>query len=100
MALHIVSCSPEQTPIFDAAFKLATADDAILLVGNAVYAAAKQNLNQPALSQNPCPIYVLQDDAISRGVTAAGANQDVTFIGYEQWIDLVAEQQQSVSWFE
>lgn len=99
MVLHIISCSPTTgSGAFAAGFKIASVSDAILLTGNAVYAALPHGEQHPLIELAPCPVYALKDDLQARGVV--GVSDAITVIEHPQWVQLTVEHEKSISWFE
>lgn len=99
MALHIISSSPGHTGNFALGITIAGQQDAILLVGNAVYAAMINNTNSHLLESAPCPVYALADDLVARGIDLSNTLV-ATVIDYPKWVNLSAQHEQSISWFE
>ncbi len=98
MTLHIISCSPNGAG-FQPGLEVAGVNDAILLVGNAVYATTNRTLWMP-LEQLPCPVYALKEDAEIRGVSTELTAQNLAWVEYDQWVELAVSHDQSVSWYE
>ena len=64
--------------------------DALLLLGDGVYAAA-----DPRLAAAGVPVAVIGEDATARGVAIASP---VAAIGYDGFVALVVEHDASVTW--
>ncbi len=80
MTLHVVSRSPYESQAFTTCLNLLHRDDALLLIDDGVF-----GLLQPSLSQLPCPVFYLLQDAQTRGVVAPGQIEGVDF---EQMVTL------------
>ena len=72
----------------------------VILVGNGVYhAVVKENgKDSPVLSKSGASFYVLSDDLLTRGYTAAMVNAKVKVIGYGDIVDLIMNDFEKTAW--
>ena len=98
--LHTVNKSPFGNGAFLSCLKHCKPGDAVLLIedgvygaieGSAVAAEVKAELDEVAL-------YVLDGDAKARGIDAGRMLGDATTVGYDGFVDLVAEHDRTQSW--
>lgn len=96
--LHIVNKSPLERPALDACLRIAE-PGAILLIEDAVYAAARGGKAAARLAEatKRHKVYVLLADAEARAI-ADRLIDGVTTVGYEGFVDLVAEHENCQSW--
>lgn len=96
--LHIVSTSPFDSNALLSALKTASQDDAILLIQNGVYAAieAPHNNVMMALAPSGLRMYALAEDVDARALPVL--TQHITKISYSDFVTLVCEHHNSVSW--
>jgi len=96
--LHIVNKSPLERPALDACLRIAE-PGAILLIEDAVYAAARGGTAAARLAEatKRHKVYVLLADAEARAI-ADRLIDGVTTVGYEGFVDLVAEHENCQSW--
>jgi len=97
--LHIVNKSPSQTRTLDGCLRLALPGHALLLIEDGVYAATARGPAAAALREaaGRLKVYALQPDLDARGMAGA-LLEGVTPIGYDGFVDLVAEHATSHSW--
>jgi len=95
--LHIINKSPYDRPALDSALK--TGEGAILLIEDAVYAAARGGAAEAKIqaAQGKFKVYALQADLEARGMTDRVAD-GVTVVDYGGFVDLVAEHKTNQSW--
>lgn len=67
MILHTLNASPA-SPAFRDCLRVATGDDAVLLIGDGVYAALPETAAWTALQATGADVYVLDRDARTAGV--------------------------------
>ncbi|MBI4755823.1 MAG: sulfurtransferase complex subunit TusB [Betaproteobacteria bacterium] len=96
--LHIVNKSPLERPSLDTVLQ-AGADGAILLIEDGVYAATRGNAVEDRLKKamGTLKVYALGPDLDARGV-ADRLTEGVTVVGYDGFVDLVAEYKTNQSW--
>jgi tRNA 2-thiouridine synthesizing protein B len=96
--LHIVNKSPLERPSLDACLRVAE-PGAILLIEDAVYAAARGTAGAARLAaaQDRFKVYVLLPDAEARAI-ADRLIDGVTTVGYDGFVDLVANHRNCQSW--
>jgi tRNA 2-thiouridine synthesizing protein B len=97
--LHIVNKSHRQTTALASCLRLAQPGQALLLTEDAVYAATRGGASSAGLAAAlaQLKVYVLRPDAEARGM--AGQLVDgVTAVGYDGFVDLVAEHSTNQSW--
>ncbi|GAB3276208.1 sulfurtransferase complex subunit TusB [Parahaliea aestuarii] len=97
MILHTLNASPGSTA-FDHCLAQVAADDGLLLMGNAVYAALA---NAPALARlraTGARLHVLEDDARTAGVTPQ-MSEDVLAIDFDAFVALSEQHARQVAWF-
>lgn len=91
--LHTVNKSPFERNALDACLTRAVKGSAILLFEDAVYAATKSANTAQRVSQaaKVCKVYVLGPDLLARGFNESQVLDGITVIGYDGFVDLVAE---------
>jgi tRNA 2-thiouridine synthesizing protein B len=96
--LHIVNKSPRERPSLDACLRIAE-PGSILLIEDAVYAAARgsEASARLAAARDRFKLYVLLPDAEARAI-ADRLIDGVTPVGYDGFVDLVAEHRNCQSW--
>ncbi len=67
MVLHTLNASPASAAFADC-LRLAAPDDALLLLGDAVYGALTGTDSRLALEACAAPLYVLHEDAAAAGI--------------------------------
>lgn len=97
--LHIVNKSHRQTTALASCLRLARPGQALLLTEDAVYAATRGGADSAGLAAAlaQLEVYVLQPDVEARGM-AGKLIGGVTAVGYDGFVDLVAEHSTSQSW--
>ncbi|HMO45006.1 MAG TPA: sulfurtransferase complex subunit TusB [Rubrivivax sp.] len=97
--LHIVNKSHHQTGSLASCLRLARPGHALLLTEDGVLAAAQAMAaaSGVAAALATLKIYVLQPDVEARGL-AGKLIGGVTAVGYDGFVDLVAEQPTNQSW--
>ena len=99
MILHIISQSPQQSDAFQSCLRNAGAEDAILLIEDAVHALfyySRLCQQQEKLSQ--LKVYGLSEDALARGAPALELDT-VTLIDYDGFVALTEQYPSSMSWY-
>ena len=96
--LHIVNKSPLERPSLDACLRVAE-PGSILLIEDAVYAAARGSAAAARLAatKDRFKVYVLLPDAEARAI-ADRMIEGVTTVGYDGFVDLVANHRNCQSW--
>ena len=96
--LHIVNKSPLERPSLDACLRVAE-PGSILLIEDAVYAAARgtESAARLAAAKDRFKVYVLLPDAEARAI-ADRLIEGVTSVGYDGFVDLVANHRNCQSW--
>jgi tRNA 2-thiouridine synthesizing protein B len=94
--LNIINKSPLDRPSLDACIQ--SADGAILLIEDGVYAATKGSIGEAKLkAAGKFKVYALGPDLEARGM-ADRVMDGVTVVDYAGFVDLVAEHKASQSW--
>jgi tRNA 2-thiouridine synthesizing protein B len=96
--LHILNKSPLERPSLDACLRIAQTGS-ILLIEDAVYAAARGSAAAERLraAMDRFKVYVLLPDAEARAI-ADRLVDGVTAVGYDGFVDLVADHRNCQSW--
>ena len=96
--LHIVNKSPLERPSLDACLRVAE-PGSILLIEDAVYAAARGTAGAARLAaaKDRFKVYVLLPDAEARAI-ADRLIEGATTVGYDGFVDLVANHRNCQSW--
>ena len=76
-----------------ACLRVVSSGDSLLLLEDGVYQASQLAQHPQALDLH---LFALQEDAAARGISLPTS---ITPISYAQFVDLVCQQQRSVSWF-
>lgn len=88
--LHILNKTPEHRRSIQCMNALRPGD-ALLLIEGAVLALAA-----PGVSKANIPIFVLEPDAVARGLSQCSG--ETTLVGYPAMVDLTAQAQTVISW--
>lgn len=91
--LHLLNESPFNTQALSDALLFITAEDGILLMGDAVYALTNQSL-QLQLDDTLATLYALKEDALARAINT----DSIKVIDYEQFVLLCTQYSKVVSW--
>ncbi len=96
--LHIVNKSPQERPSLDACLRIA-APGSLLLIEDAVYAAARGTPGAARIkaTMDRFKVYVLLPDAEARAI-ADRLIEGVATVGYDGFVDLVANHRNCQSW--
>ncbi|WP_116364175.1 sulfurtransferase complex subunit TusB [Parahaliea mediterranea] len=97
MILHTLSAAPD-TPAFQHCLAQLQAADALLLMGNGVYAALVGAPAGQALGKACANLYVLDDDARTAGV-AAQLGAGVTPVDFDGFVALSERYQRQIAWY-
>jgi tRNA 2-thiouridine synthesizing protein B len=97
--LHIVNKSPFEKTSLASCLRVASKGGALLLIEDGVYAVVKNSAVESALrgAMAGMPVYALQADIEARGL-ADRVMDGVKLVGYDGFVDLVAEHRTSQSW--
>lgn len=97
--LHIIKQSPFASDNLEKCLNLIQANDAILLIENAVTAGVNKNkLSLKIVSiSSTCFLYALKPDVIARGLQD-NMMLEINLIDYEQFVDLVIEHHPVQTW--
>ena len=98
--LHIVNKSPFERNTLEACLKRALAGSTILLIEDAVYAAARGTVLSDAMTDaaRRFEVYALAPDLAARGIDAAQMIDGVRTVDYGGFVDLAAEKGTVQSW--
>lgn len=97
--LHIISKSPFERNTLDSCLRVARPGNSLLLIEDAVYAAARGNkaADKIKMASQTLKVYVLAPDLEARGMKET-AMEGVTLVDYGGFVDLVAEHSVVQSW--
>lgn len=97
--LHIVNKSPFEKTSLDSCLRLARPGSALLLIEDAVYAAARGNTAEQKIRQavRTLKVYALAPDLEARGMKDA-AIEGIELVDYGGFVDLVAGHRAVQSW--
>jgi len=97
--LHIVNKSPLERTALESCLRVARPGNSVLLIEDAVYAAARGNAAAAKVTQaaQSLKIYVLAPDLEARGMKDATV-EGVTLVDYGGFVDLVAGHPVVQSW--
>lgn len=94
--LHILTKAPGSDQ-FNLCLQVARESDCILLIQDAVYALRNTDTSMgKLLASNKIAIKALSEDISARGITPKGGSVDT--IGYQDFVELTAKHQRSVTW--
>lgn len=94
--LHIVNKSPYEKNSLDTAVGFVKNGDAVLLIEDAVYAAAKGG--SVAAKLDGLDVSVLGSDLAARGITEDRLIDGVSVVDYSGFVDLVEAKDSTQSW--
>lgn len=97
--LHIVNKSPFEKSSLESCLRLARPGSALLLIEDAVYAAARGNAAESKIRQaaQTLKVYALAPDLEARGMKDA-AIDGIELVDYAGFVDLVAGHKAVQSW--
>jgi tRNA 2-thiouridine synthesizing protein B len=97
--LHIVNKSPFERTSLASCLRAAAKGGALLLIEDGVYAVVKNSAVEQDLrgAMAGMPVYALQADVEARGL-ANRVMDGVKLVGYDGFVDLVAEHSNVQSW--
>ena len=98
--LHMVNKSPFTNGAFLSCLKHCKPGDAVLLIEDGVYAAlaASAVAEEVKAAQGDVALYLLDGDAKARGIASGKTLGEVKPVGYDGFVDLVAEHDRTQSW--
>lgn len=95
MILHTIDASPRSSA-FDDCIRVAQSGDAIVLLGDAVYASQPNSSTALQSTDSKVTVYALESDAIARGITIDGS---VSAINIEGLVVLTEEYARQLAWY-
>ena len=98
--LHTVNKSPFTNGALLSCLKHCKAGDAVLLVEDGVYGAmvGTSVAEEVAAAAGNVSLYVLEGDAQARGVAGGKMMGEAKPVGYDGFVDLVAEHDRTQAW--
>ncbi|MCB1695854.1 MAG: sulfurtransferase complex subunit TusB [Halioglobus sp.] len=96
MTLHTLNASPASAAFADC-LRLLTAGDALLLMGDGVYAALAGCSHRAELDTSGAMLYVLRDDAAAAGVL--DRVDGVTVVDIDGFVTLSEQYARQLAWF-
>ncbi len=98
--LHIVNKSPFGNGSLLSCINHCKPGDALLLIEDGVYGALAGSVVEHAVTTcaPSVSVYVLEGDARARGLASEKLLGTVTAVGYDGFVDLVAENDRTQSW--
>jgi tRNA 2-thiouridine synthesizing protein B len=96
MILHTISAVPDSST-FRECLSIATQEDAVLLLGDGVYAALPGNPFLAGLLETGADIHVLRADALATGVVEP--DTAVTLIDMAGFVELTERYPHQMAWF-
>ena len=97
MLLHTLHAPPDSPPFRDC-LALAADGDAVLLLGDGVYAALEGSAACDQLRACPATLYYLDEDAAARGV-GAGLWTGVAPLDMDGFVKLTEQFQRQMAWY-
>lgn len=98
--LHIINNLQDNHRVLVRCLTIISQDDAIILIGDAVFAVLYSYCSpeiDECLKQN-IAVHALEPDLSARGIITTKRKQCIKYINYEGFIDLVVAQPNSQSW--
>jgi tRNA 2-thiouridine synthesizing protein B len=98
--LHTVNKSPFERNTLTSCLRLAKKGSAVLLIEDGVYAAVTGTAVSDEISERMAELsfYVLEPDIAARGLADTPLIEGVQAIGYDGFVDLVAEHDATQAW--
>lgn len=96
MILHCLNASPASAAFADC-LRLVGADDALLLLGDGVYAALADTDHRAALDGCGAALYALREDAAAAGVLARMAG--VVLVDIDGFVELTERCSRQLAWY-
>jgi tRNA 2-thiouridine synthesizing protein B len=97
MILHTINTAPGNSAFADC-LRLAGPEDAILLMGDAVYAALAQTDACSQLLGNEAEVYVLASDALAAGITER-IDSHIAVQDFDDFVALTDRFPRQMAWF-
>jgi tRNA 2-thiouridine synthesizing protein B len=94
--LHTLNASPSASA-FDDCLKVLRSDDALLLMGDGVYAAIAGTSACTALSASGAKIYLLRADAAAAGISKPG--EGMGSIDMDGFVSLTEKYPRQLAWY-
>jgi tRNA 2-thiouridine synthesizing protein B len=96
MILHILNRAPDNGQAAAQALSVMAPEDQLVLIEEAVFAVLDAQWQGWHIAQGR--IHVLEEDAVSRGLTDIAGKQALTLISIDIFVALTAQAHQTVSW--
>ena len=96
MTLHTLNASPASA-VFADCLRLLAPGDALLLLGDGVYAALEGTAARSALDASPARVYVLQADAAAAGVL--GRIDGAELVDIDGFVALSEHYARQLAWY-
>jgi tRNA 2-thiouridine synthesizing protein B len=96
MVLHTLSASPA-SPAFDDCLRLLAREDAVLLMGDGVYAALAGTPALESLLRSGATVHLLQADAAAAGILEAPAGTKT--VDMEGFVALTERYARQLAWY-
>ena len=98
--LHTVNKSPFATQTLLSCLNHCSNGDAVLMIEDGVYGALAGSAVADAVAAKSglVSIYVLSEDAAARGIAADKMLNEVASVGYDGFVDLVADHDRTHAW--
>ena len=97
MILHTINAAPSSNALADC-MAIAEPCDAVLLLGDGVYAALKDTVACTQLQSSGAAVYVLQADAAAAGVLNLLA-EDIKLIDMDGFVELSETMPRQQAWY-
>ena len=97
MVLHTLSTGPDSSAFADC-LRVASADDAILLMGDGVYIALEGTQPCSELVAAKAEIFILEDDAHAAGITDRISAQ-ASLIDFNRFVELTEHFPRQLAWY-
>ncbi|PWC16594.1 sulfurtransferase complex subunit TusB [Brenneria roseae subsp. roseae] len=94
--LHTLSHSPYHSDM-DTLLRCLKSGDVLVLMQDGVIAALAETDIEKRLYESAIPLYVIQNDAEARGITAR-ISRSAVLIGYNQFVQLTVQHPQQLAW--
>ncbi len=96
--LHIVNRSPYQSHSIEQCLNQALANDALLLIEDAVYTALINSRWRSSLESSRAEIYVLESDLLARGLSDQPLCKTIKRVDYSGFVELTENHTPIHSW--
>ena len=97
MIFHTLNAAPNTTA-FTQCLRLLRADDALLMMGDGIYAALAGTAASEALTNSGAQLYVLKSDAAAAGIIKRLCNS-VKPADYDQFVSLTEHYTKRQAWY-